>query len=227
MRTALATAAMVCALVSPGTAQRELDRGTLLISHGGRLVGQEDFVLRRGRGSGAPDGFSVSSTALYPPDYPERRLVAVIEFGADAEPAASRHEVLDGERRRVLLRLDPRRLTVRNISPTGESAREYPGAARYVLLDDSLFAYHAVLRSAPAGAAEVVWLDGRRGGRVSVTDDGFETVDLAGTPLRLRRLTLTTSGETRQVWYDDAGRLMKVTIPRRRVSVERARPGRP
>ena len=158
MRSRLRTAALagLLALVSPLatalTAQQVLDRGTLVIMQQGRLVGQEEFVVERGRRSGAPDGFTIASVVSYPAEQPTRRLTSVVEFGPDSQPAATLVEAQDGELRRVLIRLGPRRVTVRLVTPSGEAAREYPSAQRHLVLDDSLFAPHAVALPLPPGA---------------------------------------------------------------------------
>ena len=78
--------AVVSPLASSLTAQQIIDRGTLVIMQQGQLVGQEEFVVERGRRSGAPDGFTIASVVVYPAEQPTRRLTTVVEFGPDSQP---------------------------------------------------------------------------------------------------------------------------------------------
>ena len=227
MRSRLRTAALagLLALVAPLatalTAQQVIDRGTLVIMQQGRLVGQEEFVVERGRRSGAPDGFTIASVVSYPAQQPTRRLTSVVEFGPDSQPAATLVEAEDGDLRRVLIRLGPRRVTVRVVTPSEEAAREYPSAQRHLVLDDSLFAPHAVALPLLPGAVRAITL--REGGRATaeVADHGSDRTSVGTTHRTLHHLSMTVEGERRDLWYDERGRLIKVAIPSRDLTVLR------
>jgi hypothetical protein len=124
--------------------QQTLDRGTLVIVQGEHVVGREEFLLRSGRRSGSPDGFTLSSTVSYPADRPRRTLTTVVEFLPDSQPVASILELQNGAQERVFMVIGPRRVTVRLKTSAGESAREYPAGGWVLLADDSVFAYHAL-----------------------------------------------------------------------------------
>ncbi len=223
--TVLKLAALSTAMLAPLPllAQvRDVDRGVLMIMRGTETVGREEFVVRPGRGSGTLAGFTVVSTAWYPVERPVRSLSVVMEFGPDSAPTASRFEVGNGDLRRVIMGIGPRRTTVRSVTPTGESAREYPVHEPQVLLSDSLFASHALRPIPAAGAARILTLDGLRGPQVQVTDHGVAATSVGGSALRLRHLTITSPDEERHLWYDEDGRIMKVEVPSRRLIAYRS-----
>lgn len=207
--------------VGPPSQGRVLDSGTLLVFEGPRLVGREEFVLRSGRGSGASTGFTISSTVIYPPDYPRQRMVVVVEFEPDSQPAAARFEVHGGSPRTVLYRLAPRRMTVRIATAQGESAREFPGGPAHIALDDSIFGYHALLGSHRAGSARTFSSRGDRGVDVHVADHGREPAIIEGAERTLRHLTVRSPSETRHLWFDDRGGLLKIEIPDRSLTIVR------
>jgi hypothetical protein len=213
---------LTAALAGAAAAQQVVDRGTLLIMQGGRLVGQEEFVVERGRRSGAPDGFTIASVVAYPAERPTRRLTAVVEFGPDSQPAATLVEAEDGELRRVLIRLGPRRVTVRVVTPSGEAAREYPSAPRHLVLDDSLFAAHAVELPVPPGTVRSITL--REGGRgtADVSDHGSDRTSVGTAQRTLHHISVTMGGERRDLWYDERGRLVKLAIPSRGLTALRS-----
>jgi len=201
---------------------REVDRGMLILMRGSETVGQEEFVVRRGRGSGTLAGFTVVSTAWYPAERPDRSLSSVIELGPDSVPSATRLEAGNGELKRVLIGLGPRRITVRSATSSGESAREYPVREPHVLVDDSLFAPHAFPPVPRNGTARTLSLDGVRGPLVQIVDHGTAPTSVGGTTLQLRHLSIVSSGVERHLWYDDGGRIMKVEDASRGVTAIRA-----
>jgi hypothetical protein len=203
--------------------QRELDRGVLLITRGGETIGREEFVLVRGS-SGTPglSGFTVTSTVVYPADRPETSVGATVEFGADSVPTMSRYEIGNGEVVRVVMGLGARRITVRTLTRGGESAREYPARERHLVMDDSVFATHAVAPGAAARATRSVTLSGVRGAAVlRIVDHGMEPTTVGPAQLVLHHLTVNSPTGARDLWYDAEGRLMKLVIPTRNLTVIR------
>jgi hypothetical protein len=198
---------------------RVLDAGTLLVKVDSRLVAREEFVLRSGRGSGAAAGFTLTTTIVYPPEYPQRRFTAVVEYEPDSQPAAARFEVENT--RTVLYRLGARRMTVRIGTDESESAREYPGGGSYVALDDSVFGYHAVLGAYRPGPAHTFSSRGDRGYQIQIEDRGLEATSIGGVSERLHHIRLTGGPVDRHLWFDTQGRLVQITIPDRRTTVVR------
>ena len=205
---------------------RELDRGVLILMQGSEVVGREEFVLRRGRGSAPLTGFTIVSTAWFPAERPLRSLDAVIELGPDSATVATRIEAGNGEPRRVLIGIGPRRLTVRSETSSGESAREYPARGPHVVVDDSLYAPHALPPSSAFEIIDVVTLDGRRSPEARLVDHGIEFADVGGSRQSLHHWSIEGGQHVRHLWYDEAGRLMKVEDPGRGTTAVRAIEGR-
>lgn len=193
-----------------------VDAGTFLISRGGVVVGREEFTVRRGRSSG-PDGFTITATARY--SVPRAiTLAPAVELGADSLPVQVQFDVTGETQARVYARVGQRRITVRVVRPSGEGAREFPAAGRTLVADDSVFALYAI-RPAPGplqvltprtgerSPAELVWL-------------GTEHTTVQGVDHQLEHWVLRGADE-RHLWYDEAGRLMRVEIPSLSLTAER------
>lgn len=209
----LATA--ILTIVSPLAAQTDpIDQGTLLIRIGDVEVAREQFVLQPGRRGGLT-GSTLRATASYPGVRPRTQYLAILERGAAQSLAAFQVEVGGGAPERIVAELARGRLTVRSAAPGRESAREYPGGADLVVLDDSVYS---------------LWL--------AIADLATET----GTPLRLvvprtswrgqivaTRLrgpdgppSISLSGDIEgRILLDAAGRFSGLILPARRVEILR------
>jgi hypothetical protein len=122
---------------------------------------------------------------------------------------------------RVIASFGPRRITVRLASDGTEVAREYRGGGRTLVV-----AEHALSLYAVAGGLEPgpVTLDGpASAGRGSATleDRGREPVPGRG-DTQGRRMALRAGPEQVELWYDDAGRLLRIAIPAKDLTAERA-----
>lgn len=211
--------AAVCWLVLAGAppagfGQQIVDEGALAVLRNGTLIAHEEFSVRRGRG-GASEHYTVSSTAYYPPARPVRTIAAAVSLGADSQPATAQFDVTDGARQTILMSLGARRTLVRVRSETGESAREFPGAARRLVTHDSVFALYAVLPGVSPGTVHLVSSTTASRSPARLSDRGMEVTGVGATSRPLRHFTLDGADGARHVWLDEDGRLMKVEIPAR------------
>ena len=88
---AFVLAAIAATSLAPGplpAQASEVDRGMLVLMQGSETVGREEFVVRRGRGSGVLAGFTIVGTGWYPAERPDRSLGLVVELGPDTIPTA-------------------------------------------------------------------------------------------------------------------------------------------
>jgi hypothetical protein len=140
-------------------------------------------------------------------------MASTIEFGPDSQPTSARLDLNTGDRPSVLVALTPRRVTVRTVTPRGESARQYPALARTLLLDEFLVSQFVLLPSRREG--DVAMVDPRTGLRsiVPLRDSGMESVEVRGVERELHHLVLAEGAETRHLWYDETGRLIMVEVP--------------
>lgn len=214
-------ALLVIAATPLGGQQRTVDRGVLLIMRGGEVIGREEFAVHLGTSAAAGPGYTVASTALYPPYRPQQSLTSVIEFGADSFPVVARLEVGNGQSLQVIAGFGPRRITVRRWSSTTESAREYPARERPFVVDDSVFAPFTVRPPATAQPSRAIALDGTLGETVSIRHRGSTETRVGDRTLTLDLVVITLGSQTVSAWYDASGRLQKLEWPQRGVSVVR------
>lgn len=184
-----------------------IDRGTLAVLRGQDTVGLERFTV-----TATPRGFEITSTAFYPASRPAITIEGTLRIGLDSLPTVASIENIRGGTRRVMAQFDPRRMTFRRMSERGESAREFPGAARILVVFDSLLAFHAIPPGLAEGALTVVGpaTDYRRTFRLA--DRGQETMSVAGVRVAARHLTLTADTDVRHLWYHEK-RLQRVELP--------------
>lgn len=185
-----------------------MDAGAFLILRDGAAVGREEFTVRRGQPAGT--GFTITTTARYPAARPVITLTVALELGPDSLPAALQLDLAGPDARRVYAVIGPRRVTVRNVRPRGEAAREYPGATRSLVVDDSVFALQALLPRAGGGGFTILAPRHDRRETGEATWSGTDRTLVGGVVHTLERVTLPFGNGMRHLWYDGTGRLMKV-----------------
>ena len=207
----------------PLTAQRRMiDRSTLVITRGSEIIGNEEFVLQSGRQSAPGSGFTLTIQAHYPASRPTPVLTATIEYGANSEPVSARMDSDTGDRPSVLVSLAPQRITIRSVTPGGESARQYPAAARAMLTDEFLMSLFAVLPSDRAGAVTTIDPRTEKTEVVELADLGSGSTTVGDVAMTLRHLTLGSGEQTKHLWYDAAGRIMKLHVTNTGITATRA-----
>lgn len=212
-------------LGQPAMAQgRILDQGVLRVVVGGTEIAREEFTVTVGSAVAGGAGLRITATAFYPPRRTKITISPLVELGPDSMPRLVQFEAANGDDERILAQIGPRRLTIRRISSRGESAHEYPGAPRTMIVDDSVFALYAVPPGTASGTVRLV--SPRRDVRADydLTNRGVEETVVAGERMKLLHLVLTRGADVRHLWYDASGRLMKVEIPSRQLYAERVLP---
>ena len=181
---------------APAQTLAAADDAILVVRVGGRTIGREEFTLERVADPQGRAGVTLTAVATYPPASPIRTFA---RFGA-------------------------RRLTVRIATAAGEAAREYPGGRQFLVADDSVLTLLTVAALAPPGSVQ--FFLPRAGRRVAgrLEDRGSDTVALGDRRLTLRHVVLTIENRAHHLWFDDAGRLMRVTVPDRDLEAERVLP---
>jgi hypothetical protein len=217
-------ALLIAAIAGSPTGARAqlLDEATLLVRRGDIVLGREDFSVSRTNLSDGRVGFRVAVVA----SYPERRagitLRPLVELGADSLPRTVQLDVANGGNRRILAEFGRRRITIRAISPQGESAREYPAVGRVMVVDDSVLALYALPPGTGAGPVRLVAPRQRAFADFQLANRGMEESAVAGETYLMLHLVLMSDTEERHLWYHEDGRLMKVEIPAQEVTAERA-----
>jgi len=210
--------------------QTPLDEGVLVVREDTVELARESFRLAHGRLARGGIGWTLATTIRYDRARPVVVLSPILEVTADTLPATLQYDVADPRQPvRILGELGRGRFTVRSVARATERAREFPTGGRPVVLDDSVFALYlfAAWRAAaePAPLTAIV-PRGLRRETVQVQDHGTAVTTLNGEPATLRHIGVTGGANgVVHLWLDAAGRLMKVEIPSRRITAERAPAG--
>ncbi len=219
----------VCLLVL-AVLQAPLDEGTFVVREDTVEVARESFRLVHGRLARGGVGWTLATTIRYDRTRPVVVLSPILDVTTDTLPATLQYDVADPRQPvRILGELGPGRFTVRFVARTTERAREFPAGGRPVVLDDSVFALYvfAAWRAAgQPGQLTAIVPRGLRREAVEIQDQGLVPTTLNHSPVTLRHITITGGpNQVVHLWLDPSARLMKVEIPSRRLSAERASGG--
>jgi hypothetical protein len=203
-----------------------VDEGVLVVRMDTLEVARESFRLARGRLSRGDAGWTLATTIRYDRARPVVVLAPILEVNTDTMPATLQYDVADPRQpSRILGELGRGRFTVRLVARATERAREFPTGQRAAVLDDSVFALYVFVAWRAASQPvpiTAIYPRGLRRDVVQIRDLGLAATTLNRDPARLRHIALSEGGEeTVHVWLDEAGRLMKVEIPSRRLTAER------
>jgi len=207
--------------------QAPLDEGTFVVREDTVEVAREAFRLNHGRLARGGIGWTLATTIRYDRTRPVVVLAPILDVTVDTLPATLQYDVADPRQPvRILGELGRGRFTVRFVARTTERAREFPADGRSVVLDDSVFALYlfAAWRAAvqPSELTAIV-PRGLRRDAVQVQDLGLAPTTVNRAPVTLRHITLTGGPNlVVHLWLDGSARLIKVEIPSRRLSAERA-----
>lgn len=218
MRSWVMATATLLAAGTPATAQTvQLDEGTFRLLVGGREVGVETFSIRR-NGEGA-DAVVIAQGRVVIANGGDEVIANVQAAGAGLRPVAYDLELRGGDPRRIRGSVTGSRAAARTVSPAGETMREYLVTDGAVVLDDGVaHHYYFIGQRAAAGAASTPIMVPResRQTQASITLGAQESVSAGGATTTGRRLTVQpASGDTRNVWIDAQGRVLRVEIPAR------------
>jgi hypothetical protein len=207
--------------------QSPLDEGTFVVREDTLEVARETFRLVQGRLARGGVGWTLATTIRYDRTRPVVVLAPILDVSADTLPATLQYDVADPRQPvRILGELGRGRFTVRFVARATERAREFPAGGRPVVLDDSVFALYvfAAWRAAgQPGQVTAIVPRGLRRETVEIQDQGLAPTTLNHAPVTLRHITVTGgSNQLVHLWLDTNARLMKVEIPSRRLTAERA-----
>lgn len=210
-------------LASEGSAQAEgvitLDEGRFLISLQGREVGTEEFYIRQ-TGEGAAARIFAVATIRWVSSEGSVDLRPQLE-ATGTEMAISNYEidVAGATQEEIVLSPDPsvgNRYLAMIQSERGRQEREFRASQRTLLLDTGVaHQYYFLAARLPSGGGSVPVVVPRAGRQydLRVTEVGSETISIGGVSLQSRRLRLEGNQESREVWLDSRGRVLKVDFP--------------
>jgi hypothetical protein len=211
---------LVLALLLPALELRgqsvTIDEGSFRILVDGSEVGTETFAIRRS-GSGADAQFI--ATAEVQMEVPEGRLdlrPALQASGGDMEVSAYQIKVSGHRQEEIYVTLGDRRFRTSVRSERGEQEREYRASPGTVLLDTGVaHQYYFISSRVGSGGGTVPVIVPRESQQfdLRVTLVGTEQIQVGGEGVSARHFRLEGSGETRELWVDEEGRVLRLEFP--------------
>jgi hypothetical protein len=208
---------------APAAAQTvRLDEGTFRILVDGREVGTETFSLRQ-NGTGA-DAVVIAQGRVV---LDSNETTANVQLaGTGLRLVAYDVELSGADARRIRASVSGSRASARTLSAAGETMKEYLVSDGAVLLDDGVaHHYYMIAQRAEAGSRSTPILIPRESRQVqaTITVAGSESVSAGGSTVTAQRIVVQPEGgDTRTVWVDAEGRVLRVEIPARNYVAVRA-----
>ena len=208
--------AFLGALVLPAHAGAQqsavVDEGTFTITRNGAPVGREAFRIVRSPAPGGQIFLATGTTVIG-----ETRLQP--QLGTDSAGVPVSYTTRVTEKGVILSRITgsgrPGRFgIVSHLANGSESAKEYVLNNGALLLDENVFHHFYFIPLAVSHSRAAVIVP-RTGGQeqYTIATHGPEPVEIAGTRVSGRRYSITGERGGRDVWVDQRGRLLKVSIP--------------
>jgi hypothetical protein len=212
-----ALAAFVLFSPAPASSQSTVvDEGTFAISMGGSPAGSERFSIRS---SETAEGRQIIATAeiTVQENGAELQLRPALQLaGGDMAVSAYQVKISGGRNEEVFVTAADGRFLTRSLSDRGERERELRAVAGTVLIDLGVAHHYHFLANPIGGRAGSVTLIVPREGRqheLALADVGREQIDIAGRSVAALHLRLGAGPDTRDIWVDDAGHVLRVDHP--------------
>lgn len=199
-------------------AGQDLDKGTFVITRAGSVIGKETFTLKQGSLVTGQLGLVIATTATFPNDRSPITINGQVDYGQDS--VAQQLQIDRPGSERLVARLTGRRATIRTISLTRETAREYPVTGVPIPAPDSLFAFYILLPAVTTAATVINPADGHMAS-ARETARTVDSVTLGGVPKVLTKVTLGLGDDQRLLWYDESGKLVSVEVPKAGLRAQR------
>ncbi len=190
-----------------------LDEGVFQITVNGAVVGTESFSIRRG---GTGEDAQIIAAAEIQMQAPAGRLdlrPALQTAGGEMSVSAYQIKISGHQQEEVYVTLGDRRFLTRVRSEQGEQEREYRATTGTLLLDTGVaHQYYFLTQRLPSGSGSAPVLVPREGGQytIAVTLVGETSIMIGGASTPARHLRVTGNGETRELWVDSAGRVLRL-----------------
>jgi hypothetical protein len=191
-----------------------VDEATFTVTDKGAPLGRESFRIARTPAPGGQVFLVKGQSALG-----ESRISTTLGTDSLGIPVSyeAEHTIKGQFVERLQGRGRPGRFSVVRQTRSGESAREYVLSHGALLIDEDVF-HHFYFVAVTRSRSDLIVIAPRSAlhERFSVQERGTEQVEVAGRSLSSRRFALVrASGTSQDVWVDEKGRLLKVSIPER------------
>jgi len=211
----------------PAPAQNvSVDEGSFRIYRNGEPVGKEDFSIRR-IGRGVEQRLILRGTAdLSSPEGSVTLAPAMAVQSNTLTVSDYQIKVSGAETTDIFVQVSGNRFLARTLSSSGEQLREFRAGSGSVLLDSGVVHHHYLL--APyledEATVSVNVLSPRAGTqqRMTLSFVGQEEIRVGGSLVPgVRRFHLEGGEGSRDIWFDDQDRILRLEIPARGYLAER------
>lgn len=203
-----------------------VDQNAFQIYLNGDLVGREEFSIRQ-IGPRGQQRISLRGTVEMEAEAGHLSLAPAMEAHGETLGVSSYQIKVSGtETTDIFVRVAENRYLARIVSSSGEQLREFRAGPGSVLLDDGVVHHHHLLGSflAEESSVSLTVLIPRAGRqhRMTLSLVGEEEIRVGETLVpNARRYHLEGGEESRDIWFDDQGRILRLEIPSRSFLAER------
>lgn len=189
-----------------------IDEASFRLFRNGVVVGEEQMTIHRlGLGS---DARVIGQSEIRFDDGSQAR--PRLEAGTDLRANTYQNEFTGTEDAEVVISRVGRRFVARSRSAAGEAQREFPASEGTVILEpEVVLLYYFLQPWVGSDESRITALDPRASARrpVTVTVVGPEEVRVGRNPVLARHLRLEGPDARYEVWTDDEGRVLRVSVP--------------
>ena len=195
---------------------QQLDRGRFRLFQDGLEIGTEDFTIQRIGSGEAQETLARGAVRMN-----DGRVIATILRTVGPAMAFSEYaaNVRGADTLEVRVVHAGGRLRRVTVAPWGEEEQEFRASPRTMIFDAGIAHHYFVVGGFLAGGTTAATLHAfePRSGREDWDADldiGSETLLLEGEQVEATRVRILSGGETRTVWFDGSGRLVRVEVPK-------------
>lgn len=228
MITAVRTVAAFIIAATPGLLSGQnvsVDEGAFRLTVNGEFVGREEFSIRR-VGMGEEARLILRGTIEM--NLPEGRLSltpAMEAAGGDMAVTAYQLKVAGARASEIYVSRSGRRYLAKVISSRGEEVREFRAGPGSILLDRDVAHQHHLLlpflNDPDAVSLTVLEPEAGQQLRMTLSFVGDEEVRVGTEMIQGRHYRLVGGENSRDIWFDNQGRVLRVAVPQRGYLAER------
>lgn len=198
---------------APGAAQVvPIDEASYRLTRNGAVVGEESITIHRLGLGGDARIIGQSEIRLQDGSQSRPRLEAT----TDLQPTTYQNEFTGTAEAEVIVSRVGRRFVSRSRSAAGEAQREFPASTSTAILEpEVVLLYYFLQPWVGTDGSEFTALDPRSSirSRVTVTILGSEEVRVGRNPIQARHLRLEGGDSRWEMWVDEDGRVLRVSVP--------------
>jgi hypothetical protein len=215
----LVSAFVTFGLFSPEHAASQstlVDEGTFEVSMAGSPAGSEHFSIRSSETPQGPQLIATAEITLRENGTEVQLRPALQLAGGDMAVTAYQVKISGGRNEEVFVTATDGRFLTRSLTDRGERERELRAVAGTILIDLGVAHHYHFLVNAAGGRTGALTLIVPREGRqheLALSEVGRESIDISGQSVPSVHLRLGAGPEAREIWVDDAGRVLRVDHP--------------